>query len=341
VPGEKPHVLRDEPESVADVGEFDLIRRLATLLPPSGAVAGIGDDTAAIEIPGDEFLLATIDAMVQGVHFENLADDPRRIGRRLLAANLSDIAAMGGRPTDALISLALNPETLYADVAGVYEGIAAMAAEHHVTVVGGNVTRTPGQVTLDLVQLGLVIKQHLVRRSGARPGHVLAVTGSLGAAAAERLLASADVTSLSSTLRADLAHAADPAPRLAAGQALAEAGLARAMIDISDGLAGDVRHLAEASGVGLTIEAEALPVSNATVVAAAALGINPHDLVLSGGEDFELLVALHPEDVAAAQHAAAPLPLTVIGSVEGAEDGIGLRVGGKRVPLTAGGWEHF
>jgi thiamine-monophosphate kinase len=268
--------------------------------------------------------------LVERVHFLP-GVSPRPLGRRALAVNISDVAAMGGSPRAALTSLALPPSMTEQWLAELYSGIAEEAASFGVAVAGGNLSRTDGPVCIDVTVLGSVPKDQLLTRSGARPGDVLGVTGVLGGEAARRALAPADP------------EIAVPTPRVAAARALAATGRVHAMMDISDGLAGDLRHLARASKVGAVLYAEQIPVAIAARQAGHDLGIDPLSLALDGGEDYELLLAAPEDDwgelVAAVGDDAS---LYRVGTVLGADEGVQLeRLGGNREPLPDGGWSHF
>jgi thiamine-monophosphate kinase len=314
--------------SVQNLGEFGLIDRLIHILGDGDLEVGIGDDTAVIDRPGAEQLLATVDMLVEGVHFTLDGLHPFALGRRALAVNLSDIAAMGGNPLFALVSLALPPDRPARLIVDLYRGLRHEAAAFHTSIVGGNLAGTAGPLVIDLALVGEVARGRAVLRSGAREGDILAVTGVLGAAAAERL----------SGRQASWV----PQPRLRAGKALADAGLAHAMIDLSDGLGGDVHHLAQASGVGAVIEEDALPIAIGARRLAEDNNLDPYELALYGGEDYELLIAMSEDAVERARSLLGPVPLTIVGTVLAAGQGITVEhVGGTRDPLEARGWAHF
>jgi thiamine-monophosphate kinase len=328
--------------SVRDLGEFGLIDRLAGLVPGSTAVVGIGDDAAVLDVGGADYLLATIDMLVENVHFDLQDTEPRIIGRRALAINVSDIAAMGGEPSFALISLALPPSCSARFIEDIYEGLVLEAALTTTGIVGGNVTRISGPLCIDVTVLGRVPRDEVVLRSGARPGDVLVVTGSLGAAAARREARVGDHTADAAMMAAADRLPAIPVPRVTVARRLASGRIARAMLDLSDGLAGDVRHLCRASNVGAVLRADRLPISATTRTIAAALGVSPVSLALSGGEDYELLIAISPHDVERAQDAAGAVPLTQIGEVVSQISGmILLTDSGEREELPPSGWTHF
>jgi thiamine-monophosphate kinase len=326
------------------MGEFELLALLRKRSPTAGPrlVLGSGDD-AAITVPGGA-VATSVDALVEGVHFRRETASLRQIGRKALSTALSDLAAMGAESGEAYIVLGAPEGMDEGELLELGEGMAAVAGETGTAIAGGDLTRAP-VLTLAVTVTGYAARaEEFVTRGGARPGDVLVVTGELGGAAAGLLLIEepglaaaafgADATDLATFdlgKRArpgdlDLASAdalrrrqLDPTPLLAAGRALATAG-ATAMIDVSDGLAGDANHVAVASGALLTIDADALPIAPGVAAIASAADRDALELAASGGEDYELFAALPPVAVADAQQALAALgtPLTVVGKVESA-----------------------
>ena len=358
--------------TISNLGEYGLIARLKTILPTSSPdlIVGIGDDCAAIKLDDNRLLLATCDIQVEGEHFRRDYLTPYQIGRRALAVNLSDIAAMGGKPTFAFISLGLPPDLPTEDFDDLQRGIADIANEFGVIVAGGNLSRSPAGLIVDVFLLGETTSDRLLTRSGARPGDRVFVTGHLGASAAglrllESSLANPDKSGLASCSSPLLiSHPAGglkpalqveisplitshihPIPRIAAGQAIAASGWATAMIDISDGLAADLGHLCEQSGVGAEIRQASLPIPPELPEAAAALGVSPLDLALYGGEDYELLFTLKseaPDTVIAAFTESAGSDITEIGRILPKEDGCRLLSDSDvRTSLPPHGWDHF
>jgi thiamine-monophosphate kinase len=284
------------------MGEFELLARLRERLPPPGprVLVGSGDD-AAVTVPGGA-TATSVDAMVEGVHFRRDTATLAQIGHKALAAALSDLAAMGAEPGEAYVAVGLPLDLGEDGCLELIDGLAALAAETGTTLAGGDVTRAPA-LTLAVTVVGHAASAaRLVTRGGAQPGDELVLTGEIGGAAAGLLLlerpelAASVPAAAAERLRA---RQLGPAPRLAAGQALAAVG-ARAMIDLSDGLGGDATHLATASGVGLRIDAGLLPLAPGVAEIAAATGRDPFELAASGGEDYELLAALPGDRLAAA-----------------------------------------
>ncbi len=314
------------------MGEFELLAKLQSRLPQPGARVRLGSgDDAAISVPGGA-TATSVDALIDGVHFRREWSSLGQIGHKALGAALSDLAAMGAEPGEAYVVLGVPADLGEDGCVELFDGIRALAGETGVSLVGGDVTRAPA-LTLSMTVVGHASDpERLVRRGGARPGDVLVVTGELGGAAAglqllqRPSLAAAIPATVAARLRA---RQLEPEPRLGAGRALADAG-ATAMIDLSDGLGGDAGHLASASGVGLRIEAAALPLDEGVEEIATAAGRAPLELATSGGEDYELLAALPSERLATAAAAVAKLEgtaLTRIGEVVAGE-GVEIRLPG-------------
>jgi thiamine-monophosphate kinase len=327
--------------SVTSVGEFALIDRLRRLIPTTGpgVTVGLGDDAAILAFGGP--VLATCDIQVEGIHFTWDLCTAEDVGWRAVAVNLSDIAAMGGTPRFILISLALPPATSVDCVEKIYRGIAEISAAHGVVVAGGNLSSTPGPLLIDVTALGDASRA--LTRAGARPGDRVWVTGTVGKAAAGRFLAQrADVWVPG---RAALVAAyCRPIPRVDAGRILGRIPDLSAMIDTSDGTASDLLHLAEASGVGVRIDADRLPAAPGLAEAAHEAGWDPAAWTLAGGEDYELLFTAAATFDAQAPGLAARLnvPLTPVGEILPASEGRWIfDGGGTRRPLAAEGWDHF
>ncbi|BDG03471.1 thiamine-phosphate kinase [Anaeromyxobacter oryzae] len=309
-------------------GEFALIDRFTRALPQGGegVVLGIGDDAAVLRAPAGEDLVATVDAVVEGVHFD-ARHAPADVGWKALAVNLSDLAAMGARPLWALVALGVPLGTPEARLAGVARGLAACARRHRIAVAGGNVSRA-AELSLTVTVLGAVEPGRALTRSGAAAGDLVAVSGTFG---------EASLGLRPGAPPAFTRRQRRPAPRLALGRALA--GIASAALDVSDGLVQDLGHLCAASGVGAIVDAVAVPVSGAYRRAVA--GAPPEDALapaLTGGEDYELVVAIPPARLPEAEAAARATrtPLTVVGRLV---RGRAVRVvgpDGRELPLPAG-----
>jgi thiamine-monophosphate kinase len=332
---------------ISDLGEFPLIERLEGIIAVerSDIIIGIGDDVAVLADTDEEFLLATVDSQVERVHFLRHEISPHQLGRRALAINLSDIAAMGGRPQVALVSLALPADTEVTWMEDLYRGLREEADRYGTAVVGGNIARSPGGVFIDVCVLGRVRHEHLLRRSGARPGDQVLVTGQLGQAGAGlKLLLDPDLSVEASDRDLLLTHLLTPTPRVTEAAAIAHAGLATAMIDISDGLSSDVGHICERSQVGVRIWAERLPISAAVRHVAELTSTPPWQLALASGEDYELCFTAPPEAVEKLMAAVdeTNTPVTMVGEILPAEQDRRLVLpDGQEVRLEPSGWQHF
>jgi thiamine-monophosphate kinase len=318
--------------------EFDLIRALlaATPEPGAGVLVGPGDDCALLE-GGPEPWAITVDMSVEGVHFRRDWIDAEEIGWRATAAALSDLAAVAAQPVAVLLALGLPERDARAEASvALTRGAAAAAAAVGAAIVGGDLTRSPGPLIVDVVALGRAPRP--VLRDGGRPGDELWVTGRLGAAGAA-VRAWESGARPADELRAEFAH---PEPRVAEARWLADTGAVRALVDLSDGLAGDVGHVAAASGCGARLVGASVPVAPG-VEAVAGGPAEALRLALGAGEDYELCLAAEPGALAplvAEFESRFDLPLTRVGRLlEGA--GVTLeRADGTTVPL-AGGWSHF
>ncbi len=278
--------------SVQGLGERALIERIRRRIRPGpGTVIGPGDDAAALRTGG--LTLVTTDAMVEGVHFQLSWMSAEDLGRKAMAVNASDIAAMGGRPRFATLSLLLRADTPVPFVDGLYDGLIAAADGYGVAIVSGNVSSIDGPLVVDVTLLGDVDEGKLVRRSTAHAGDLLIVTGTLGAAAAGLvLLGNGESTERSvspglpeAAVQECLRALRVPAPPVAFAAAAGDAGLLAAAIDVSDGLSSDLFTLCRESNAGAEVDVTALPISEATRSVAGAFDVDPVHLALHGGED--------------------------------------------------------
>jgi thiamine-monophosphate kinase len=321
--------------------ESELIADLARRFPPRAERAGIGDD-AAVLAPGPA-VAASVDSLVEGVHFDRSRTSARLIGRKALSSALSDLAAMGADPGDALIAIGVPVDLDDADWDGICNGIADAAAASGAAVAGGDITRSD-VLFLTVTVLGYgASADALVGRAGASPGQVVAVTGELGGAAAGLALLAgrAGDAGLARGVAAALeARQADPTPRLREGRALAEAG-ATAMIDLSDGLASDAGHVAAASRCRIEIDLSRLPVQEGVREVAARIGEDPLELAAGGGEDYELLACIPADRLgqAKADVEALGTALTEIGRVVSGQ-GLAL-IGPNGEPRELSGFDHL
>jgi thiamine-monophosphate kinase len=332
--------------TVSELTEQELISRIkARLAPqPPWLLVGIGDDAAVVEPVRNQVEVVTVDAIVEGVHFDRRFTPPAAIGHRALAVNLSDLAAMGATPRLALLSLALPTDLPCEDFDAIADGFAALAATHQIHVGGGNLTRSPGPLMIDVTAMGWTKRRGVLTRSAARPGDAIYVTGSVGGA-----LAGLQVLRESTTAPSQFASCAArylyPQPRVKAGVLLSRNRAATACMDLSDGLADGIRRIAEASGVGATIDRAAIPIDAASRTWFESQQVDPVMAALGGGDDYELVFTASPKLRgrlrAVARHAG--VALTRIGSCtkESTVELIGGVDGGEaRAPLPTG-FGHF
>lgn len=325
--------------------EFEWIARIRAGIPDAalGVVIGPGDDCAAVEGRDGHWTLLTIDALVDGRHFHREWIDPVTLGRRLVAINASDVAAMGGSPRWALLSLVVPPQLADPWIEGVARGASAALRELGATLVGGNLSSTSEAIVADLALIGEVESDRVLRRSAATPGDVVAVTGELGAAALGLAVRSRGAPKSQDEF-AIVRRYLEPRPRVAEGRVLSGCAGVGAAIDVSDGLLADLGHVCAASGVGAEVDVPRLPIGEATRTLAAQLGIEPADLALSGGEDYELLFTARPGTFAEIAAAIRRDTGTVVQAVGRIVDGGGVRaVGpdGREHRPASFGWDHF
>jgi thiamine-monophosphate kinase len=309
------------------MNEFELIAKLTRGLPVNeSVVTGAGDDCAVLDLGvPDKLILFKTDAVVEGLHFTS-ETPPEKIGRKALARCLSDIAAMAGTPTAALVTIALPEKFDAVFVAEIYDGINALAREHGIAIVGGETTTNPERILISISLLGTVPRGKQILRSGAKTGDAIFVTGELGGSLAERHL--------------------DFDPRLAEARWLAEHFSIHAMIDLSDGLAGDLRHILQASGVGAALLKSAVPISRqAKLAMRKSSSAKPaFAAALTDGEDFELLFTVASKDAVKLldgwKKRFPKLKLSCIGKIV-AGDGILIRDKSGSHKLNAHGYVHF
>ncbi|MDX1575278.1 MAG: thiamine-phosphate kinase [Kiloniellales bacterium] len=324
-------------------GEFELIEKyFAPLAEGAPGSLGLTDDAALLTVPEGRDLVLTADAMIEGVHF--LPDQPPDlVARKLLRVNLSDLAAMGAQPLGYLVTAAWPDATDESWIAAFAQGLAEDQGRFDIHLLGGDTTRTAGPVALSLTAAGTVPAGGGLRRSTARAGDVLFVSGTIGDSLLGLKVLRGELEALGDDDRAALvARHRLPEPRLALGRALLEEGLATAAIDLSDGLIADIGHIAETSGLAARVAAAAVPLSPAAQRAVA------HDAELrgalfGGGEDFELAFAAAPEraEAVAALGRRLALPIAQIGDLARGE---GVRLvgeNGEDLPVVSAGWTHF
>jgi thiamine-monophosphate kinase len=336
------------------MNEFEFIdhlrARTEALGYPSGLLRGIGDDAAVIKQLSGRDTVVSADLLVEDIDFRRDATQPRLLGHKALAVSLSDIAAMGARPRWALVSLAVPPETWASDFGTeLYEGLLSLAEAFEVRLIGGDLSRANRHIVIDSIVMGDCASGSAVLRSGAKPGDRLFVTGALGGSAAGlRLiergarvgiheLEDPDVRSIQELLMRHLR----PAPRVGWGLVLGEERLASAMIDISDGLSSDLHHLCSESRVGALLHSGKLPIDSRVAALCGRRALDPLMLALHGGEDFELLFAVSPENVPRLPNKVDGVALTEIGAIKLESEGIRVSEGSRLWDLKPEGWKHF
>ncbi len=340
---------------ISAIGEDGLIERIRRVLPRSRhALVGIGDDCAALRPSAGKDLLLTTDLLVEQVDFTKQTTTPFRLGRKAMGVNLSDIAAMGGLPRAALVLLALPPETETEFFDELYRGLHEEGAPFGVEVIGGDLSAS-STLMIGVSLMGEVEPGRAVTRSGAKPGDQIWITGRLGASAAGLAALRAgfrlqgDRVEVPFELSADLEkaiHAAlerhlCPVPRVREGRALALAGVASAMIDLSDGLGTDLANLCRESRVSARIREDRIPVDPAATLIGHRLAEDPKAMALGGGEDFELLFTSSVDPPEILRLFSDGPEVTAVGEIEEAgHECLLVQQSGTEIPLT-GGYDHF
>jgi len=326
--------------TLAELGEFGLIERLRQAVgsDPEGTL-GIGDDCAAWSVPAGRQLLVTTDLLLEGTHFHRDWTDMHSLGRKAVAVNLSDIAAMGGTPERLILALGLPNSMELSAVDGLLAGFLEAARDYRVHLVGGDTCRAQQFLTIAVTAFGTVPDNQAVCRDTARPGDLIFVSGTLGDSA----LALLSLEQGSDVDPALLRRHLDPTPRIKLGASLAASGLISAMLDISDGLAADLGHILGHRVTGARLRQSAIPLS-APFQAALAKREQMFELALSGGEDYELLFTAAADHSGKIMQLARELGETVtpIGEVRNDLQGIWLeRPDGRTVAVKATGFQHF
>jgi thiamine-monophosphate kinase len=332
--------------------EFDFINALRqrTASTSQSLVAGIGDDAAVIRNTGGKETVITADLLVEDVDFRRTTTPPCLLGHKALAVSLSDIAAMGARPLWSLISIGVPDDVWQTDfVERFYDGLLELANRYGVQLIGGDTSRTTDKIVIDSVVAGECTTGMSVMRSGANPGDKIFVTGSLGAAAAglrliergahlaEQNLADDDSQKLDHVLLRQLR----PDPRVGWGMVLGQERLATSMIDLSDGLSSDLNHLCAASGAGALIDSSLLPIDSRVIELCGRRALDPLQLALHGGEDFELLFSVKPGDEKRLPRRVDGVEIKQIGEITSGHEGVKISEGPRIWELKPGGWKHF
>jgi len=327
--------------------EFELIRKLINKLPATSpeVIMGAGDDAGVIKQSYGSYLLATTDSQVEGVHFLSQFTTPKDIGRKAVAVNASDIAAMGGIPTYCLVSLILQKTLQETYIDDLYDGIIEECKRYDIQIIGGNISKGR-ELVVDIFMLGQTTPSRLLLRKGAKPGDKILMTGSLGEAAAGlQLLLNPKLEIKAEDRKALLSRQFTPTPRLEEARIITSKHRATSMIDISDGLGADLGHICESSKVGARIYEEKIPVKQVVCEVAEKLKKNAWKLAINGGEDYELLFTAPESEVAgiiSAVKQGSGTDVSVIGKILPEEEGKWMVLkDGKTVPLPEKGWDHL
>jgi len=330
---------------LSEIGELELIKRLERIAPSAGpgVVKGLGDDCAVIEV-GQEILLMTTDQMVEGVHFRSERTDPAKLARKLLAVNLSDIAAMGGWARWGLLAAALDGRTDLSFWETFTQTLVDQCSARDISLVGGDTSSSPGPAFFNLTLIGRADVGEVIYRSGAGPGDLVYVSRFLGDAAAGLVLLENQDLDLNPADRAYLLDCHEtPLAEEELGPLLGASGLITAMIDLSDGLAADLGRLADAGGLGAEVDLETLPISPQAQALAGRLGMEAEAWALGGGEDYALLFTVpssKAEELEGLVRRRLGREVRRVGRMQ-ARSGLLGRKKGKTAPLNIRGYEHF
>ncbi len=341
------------------MNEFDFIRKIREQadqrgLSP-GLVSGIGDDAAVLKsFPGSDVVVST-DLLVEGIDFRRDTTPPKQLGHKALAVSLSDIAAMGARPRWALLSIGVPNDVWDSGfINSFYDGFFQIADRFGVKLIGGDLSRTPEKIVINSIAIGECLPGREVFRAGAKPGDQIYVTGFLGdAAAGLRLIERGARLHVDNLTHVDSTQAnsnsidhlllrhLQPEPRVGWGLLIGERQLATAMIDISDGLSSDLNHLCDESKVGALVDASSIPINKLVTEICGRRALDPLMLALHGGEDFELLFTVKPENLTKLPKRVDGIQITRIGEIKEVSDGVRIAEGSRIWNLEPGGWEHF
>ena len=331
---------------IEDIGEFGFIRSIMNdcHFSPENLIKGIGDDCAVIGPYNDKVFLITTDLLIEGVHFILGKISPEHLGEKAVAVNLSDIAAMGGNALHLFLSVAIPRSMSLETIHLIYRGIKAVCRRYKVNILGGDTSSSPEKLMINVTVIGDAPEKEVLYRSGAKPGDAIYITDTLGNSAAglklikEELFAPDDLAS-------SLIDAHNrPVPFLKAGHIIAHSQLASAMIDLSDGLFSDLRHICEASKVGARLFHDSLPLSEELRAFAEINNLDPYEFAISGGEDYRLLITISEKNLVSFQklfEKQKPCPIYHVGEIT-KELGVKMiRSDGKEDLLEDTGFDHF
>jgi thiamine-monophosphate kinase len=346
----QPNKNQDVRSEIASLGEFGLIDRIKSHFNPTNtsSILGIGDDAAVIST-GNELTLLSKDLLLEGIHFDLSYMPLQHLGYKAIAANVSDIAAMNGKPSQVIIGLALSNRFSIEAVDTLYQGIKMACDNYRVDLVGGDTTASPYGLVISVSILGTVQKDKVVYRSGAKENDIICVTGDLGGAymglqilEREKAVFKADPTMQPNIEKYDyiVRRQLKPDARMDIIYELDEAGvMPTSMIDISDGLASELLHLSKSSGMGMKVFEDKIPIDNQAFETAMEFNLDPITCALNGGEDYELLFTIKQSDLEKIKNHP---DIHFIGHVHsnGAQN-VMITKQGSVVPLRAQGWDHF
>ena len=330
--------------------EFEFIKALRERASTSSSVTGIGDDAAVFQTAAGKETVVTTDLLVEDIDFRRTTTPPYLLGHKALAVSLSDIAAMGARPRWSLISIGVPSDVWQTDFADrFYSGLFELANPYDVQLIGGDTSRTEEKIVIDSIVIGECLAGKAVKRSGASVGDQIFVTGSLGGAAAGLRLVERGAHLAEQNIQEEDSQKLDhvllrhlrPEPRTGWGIVLGDERLATSMIDISDGLSSDLNHVCAASGVGALMDSSLLPIDHQVVELCGRRALDPLQLALHGGEDFELLFTVKPSDISRLPRKVDGTPITRIGEIRNNSEGVQIREGTRVWDLNPGGWKHF
>ena len=328
-----------------DIGEFGFIERISPecLLDGKRVFKAIGDDAAAFWVDPTSLSLVTTDMLVERVHFQRSDIRGFDLGHKALAVNLSDIAAMGGTAREAFVSIAIPEDCSLEYLDEVYRGMRRLAARFEVNILGGDTTASKQDLIINVALSGAVPPEEILCRDGARPGDCLCSTGCLGNSRAGLYMILHSIPRETPELKTLAQAHMLPWPRLREGRFLASQGGVTAALDISDGLSSDLHHLIASSRVGARLEAARLPISGELEVFGSRFGFDPREFALAGGEDYELLFTVRPDQVdrlSRAYQEAFGAPFRVFGEITESGE-MELVTASRVVPLVPSGWNHF
>ena len=337
-------------DRIKDIGEFGLIGKIRHLLSREGSIdpavtLSLGDDSASFQPREGCEILVTCDSMVEGRHYLSEKMNPMEIGCRAMTMNISDIGAMGGVPRYALISLGLKENTPVLNIEEMYRGFLEILRDFEASIVGGNLTKVDGAEFIDITLIGEIERGKIIRRDKAREGDAVVVTGYPGHSAAGLELLLKEHLDEGITDHPLVQAYKSPTHRAREGKAIADSGLASAMIDISDGFVGDLGHICEESGVGATLYVDKLPLSEALRNTSGKLRKDPYDFVLGSSDDYELIITCDPAHIQKIKNLIESLSsilVTEVGRLGGDFQRIRLSYSdGSEKDTIVSGWDHF